>query len=156
MPLPVMLQLDGRRCVVVGGGAVGGRRAAALTAAGAHVVVVAPEISDAARDAAAEVHARRWLVGDADGAALVVVATDDPVVNAAAAGEAEAAGALVNRADDGPAGDLTVMASQRFGPVTVAVDSGVNNPRVSKAVRAKVAEALDPAWIKGLVAEGRR
>ena len=155
MSLAVMLNLKGKRCVVIGGGAVGARRAQAIREAGGRVVVVAPSVFAAAREAADEVHERGWLVGDCAGAHLVVVATDDPVVNAAAAGEAASAGALVNRADDGPAGDFTVMASQRIGPVTVGVDSGVNNPRVSKAVRGRIAEAVTAEWVDGLVAEGR-
>ena len=42
--LPVMLRIEGKRCVIVGGGPVARRRAAALLEAGGRVTVVSPQI----------------------------------------------------------------------------------------------------------------
>ena len=144
--LPVMLRVAGRRCVIVGGGAVAARRARALLAAGAGVTVVAPYI-DAGLDLPGVRRVERaYEPGDLAGAFLVVVATDDDAINEAVAGEAAERGVLVNRADDAAAGDVTVMASGKAGPVTVAVDSGGGSAAAAKAMRDELLTALDPAW----------
>jgi siroheme synthase-like protein len=131
--LPVGLVLAGRRCVVVGGGAVGGRRAASLVAAGAEVVVVDPspgaEVEELAAGGRATVLRRPADPdGDVPGAALVVCATGDPVVDAAVAAAAARSGALVNRADAAGAGDVVLPAVVDHGPLRVAVHGPVGRP----------------------------
>jgi uroporphyrin-III C-methyltransferase / precorrin-2 dehydrogenase / sirohydrochlorin ferrochelatase len=88
----VGLDLVGRRVVVAGAGAVGTRRARALAAEGAHVALVDPFPSDAARGLAqappagrVELVERPVREGDVDGAWLVVAATAHPDVDAAVA-----------------------------------------------------------------------
>ena len=155
MPLPVMLEVDQRRCVLIGGGAVATRRGQALHAAGARIVVVAPAVTDTLAAAAAECHRRVYAEGDLRGAFLVVTAADDAAANRAAAEEAARLGVLVNRADAGPAGDLTFMATARVGTATLAVDSGVTHPRAARAIRDRAAAAVDAAWVASLAAEAR-
>ena len=78
----VGLDLAGRRVLVAGAGAVGTRRARGLAAEGAHVVLVDPTPSDAARELAAappggrvELLERAVRDEDVDAAWLVVAAT---------------------------------------------------------------------------------
>lgn len=144
--LPVMLKVERRRCVVVGGGAVALRRARALVEAGARVEVFAPRIE--ADLAAMQVlcHRRCCEAADLEGAALVVIATDDPAVNDRLSAAARAAGALVNRADAAGEGDLTVAAHRRFGPLTLAVDTGGASAAAAAAIRDELAGHLDAAW----------
>lgn len=142
--LPVMLNVRGRRCVVVGGGAVARRRAAALAAAGAQVTVIAPDVTFAEPGVAVE--RRAYHTGDLAGAFAVVIATDDPQVNAAAAEEARQAGVLINRADDPAAGDFTVPAHVHRGPITLAVHTGGVSPPAAAVIRDELAAALAPHW----------
>ncbi len=144
--LPVMLRVAGRRCVVVGGGAVAARRCRSLVEAGAEVRLIAVEVDGAIERGAVTVHRRAFEPRDVEGAFLVVIATDDPSVNATAAEAAEGAGALVNRADDPPSGDLHWMASHRDGPLTVAVHTGGGSATAAKRLRDVAAGAIDPAW----------
>jgi siroheme synthase-like protein len=148
--LPVMLRVEGRRCVVVGGGPSACRRSAALLDAGAKVTVVAPRIDPAAASAlsarGAAVAARAYQHGDLHGAFLVVVATDDDAVNQAVAAEAAASGVLVNRADAPEEGDFAVPAHGRQGPITLAVYAGGIAPAAAAAIRRELEAALDPAW----------
>ncbi|MEM9566407.1 MAG: NAD(P)-dependent oxidoreductase [Actinomycetota bacterium] len=151
--LPAVLDVAGRRCVVVGAGVGGRRKLAALVAAGARATVIDPAgLDPAARerltpDGAAsttdvDVVARRWQPGDGSDAVLVVVATDDPEVNASVAAEAEATGALVLRADDGDEGDLRLPAVARGRHLTVAVDSGGGSPALAAVARDEIARFL--------------
>ncbi|MEM9881758.1 MAG: NAD(P)-dependent oxidoreductase [Planctomycetota bacterium] len=144
--LPVLLRPAGRRCVVVGGGATAARRARALRDVGAEVVVVAPRVDDAIESLGVTVHRRPVAADDVAEALLVVVATDDPAVNEQTAAWAAAAGALVNRADDPAAGDVTVMAYAQDRGLTVAVDTGGASASAAGAIRDELASRLDPAW----------
>jgi len=146
--LPVMLNVRGRRCVVVGGGSVARRRIAALLEAGGQVTVIAPQVDlDEPMRAQVNVVGRRYQRGDLAGAFLVVIATDQPQVNEAAASEARQLGALVNRADDPASGDVTIPAHAHHGPITLAVHTQSISPAAAAAVRRELSAALDPDWI---------
>lgn len=150
VPLPVQLDVRGRRCVVVGAGAVGTRRVTTLLDHGARVVVVAPDVSDLvaafATDGRIELHRRRAVDGDVDGALLVVACTGDDAVDRSVADAARSRGVLVNRAGDGGAGDLAFPAVVRRGPVRVAVSTGGAAPAVARLLAGRLEEGLDQLW----------
>lgn len=145
--LPVMLKVKGRRVVIVGGGGVAKRRAAALVEAGAAVTVIAPEVVDGIEQPGVTIERRGYEPGDLNGAMLVVVATDDPALNDEVSRYAEAAGVLVNRADDPDAGDVVVPAHRHVGPLTVAVSTGGVSARAGATIRDAMLASLDPAWV---------
>lgn len=144
--LPIMLSVQGRRCVVVGAGGVGVRRAKLLAEAGAVVAVVAPQVHPSARLICVEVHERGFEPSDLDGAFLVVAATDDAEVNRAVAAAAAERGVMVNRADDASAGSLAFMSSHRYGPLTIAVHSGGASASAAGRLRDEIAKQVDPDW----------
>ena len=83
--LPLGIDLFDRQCVVVGGGAIGTRKALTLLHAGAPVTVVSPKVTG---DLAREIDAGRirWVregfrEEHLEGAFLVVMATDDRILN---------------------------------------------------------------------------
>lgn len=145
MRVPLMLEVAGLPTLIVGGGAVARRRGLALAEAGAELLVVAPRV-DVALAAVAEVRLRPYAPGDAAGARLVITASDDPAANAAAAAEGAAAGALVCRADAPEAGEVAFPASQRRGPLTVAVATDGASASAAAAIRRQLSAALDPRW----------
>jgi len=145
--LPIMLRIDGRRCVVIGGGAVAARRVASLLACGAHIHIIAPKIDpalEAQLDDRATWQRRGYQRGDLRGALLAVIATDDAQVNAAAAAEAREHGVLINRADDPEAGDFAVPAHAHHGPLTVAVHTAGISASLAASLRRRLSAALDP------------
>jgi len=148
-PLPVGLRLAGRPCLVVGGGAVAERRVRRLLAAGARVTVVAPTtapgVADLARRDAVVWHPRVFVADDVADAFLVVAATDRTVVNQAVAAAARTAGALVNRVDDGAAGDVDLAAEVRRGPLSVALSTAGSAPAVTAWAAARLEAGLDDA-----------
>jgi siroheme synthase-like protein len=129
--LPLQLRVGQRRCLVVGGGRVATRRVLQLVAHRAQVTVVAPEVSTAiaelAADGAVELHRRAATEADLDGAFLAVLCTDDPGLHDRLA-EA-AATTFVTRAD-GVEGDLSWMSERVVGPLHLAVGTDGRAPAV--------------------------
>jgi uroporphyrin-III C-methyltransferase/precorrin-2 dehydrogenase/sirohydrochlorin ferrochelatase len=142
---PVGLRLAGRRVVVVGGGQVAHRRVAGLLDAGALVTVVSPEVTPALESLVAPGGltwvSRRYERGDLDGAWYAVAATDDPLVNAAVAGEAERARIFCARADDRTASSVWTPAIGRHGDLVVGVHGG-GDPQRAIGVRDAVVAGL--------------
>lgn len=141
---PVTLLLEGRSCLVVGGGPVAERKAAGLVAVDALVTVVAPSVTEALAAMTLEVHRRPFEATDVTGRRLVVSATGRPEVERAVRDAAEAAGVLVNAADDPDACSVLLPAVVRRGPVTVAVSTTGRSPALASVVRDLVADVVGP------------
>jgi precorrin-2 dehydrogenase/sirohydrochlorin ferrochelatase len=156
---PVVLRLEGRRCLVVGGGEVARRKADGLLAAGAVVTVVAPDVDAALQERAADpdlngrltVEPRRYRPDDLAGAWLAVAATDDPDVQQAVFDDGERAGVWVNAADDPDRCAVFLPAVHRRGPVIVAVSTQGTSPALAGWLRDRLAAAL-PARLEELAA----
>jgi len=144
-PYPSGLRLAGRRVVVVGGGQVAQRRLPGLLAAHADVLLVAPDVTPAveAMATAGELRweRRRYQHEDLDLAWYVLAVTDDPVVNAAVASEAERRRVFCVRADDATDATAWTPAVGRHAGVTVAVLGGID-PKRAAAVRDGVLHGL--------------
>ncbi len=144
-PYPLGLRLEGRTVLVVGGGAVASRRIPALLAAGADVLLVSPQarpglegLADAGR---IRWERRGFRPSDADGAWLVLVATDDHTVNQEVSVATEERRIFCVRADDAAAATAWTPAVTRHEKLTVAVLAG-GDPRRSAGLRDAIAERL--------------
>ncbi len=146
---PVALVVEGRPCLVVGGGRVAGRKIAGLLDAGAVVTVVAIEVGEAVRriGGPVTVEERPYRPGEAAAYRLVVTATGVPEVDAAVAGDAEAAGVWVNSDDDPANCSLLLPAVHRDGAVTVAVSTGGASPALAGWLRDRAAAATGGAGV---------
>ncbi|GAB7008944.1 precorrin-2 dehydrogenase/sirohydrochlorin ferrochelatase family protein [Halorubrum trueperi] len=166
--IPLYHDFTGETVLVIGGGSVGTRKASRF-ADEARVVVVSPAFDDLLIDLAADdgdaagpgvdlVRAapdaeavRDWIERLAP--VLVVAATDDGAVNAAAEAAALDAGVLVNRADrstaersaDRDARSAVVPATVEDDPVSVAVSTGGASPALAKALRERVETEIEGA-----------
>jgi siroheme synthase, N-terminal domain len=101
------------------------------------------ELIRAAPDATA---VRGWI--DRCAPALVVAATDDSAVNAAAEAAALDAGILVNRTDVSGGrdpGSVVVPATVEDDPVRVAISTGGRSPALSKALRQRIESEIEGA-----------
>lgn len=141
---PVTLRLSGRPCVVVGGGPVAERKAAGLVGAGARVTVVAPSMTDGIRALGVGVLERPVEADDLRGAFFVVTATGIASVDRWVHERCEAAGTLVNAADDPASCSAFLPAVLRRGPVTVAVSTDGRSPALAATLRDAVAEVVGP------------
>ena len=152
---PIVLRLQGKRCLVVGGGKVALRKVEGLVAAGARVTVVAPEVDEGlahlADDRDVTVEPRPYRGEDVVGAWLVFAATDDPAVQQAVFDDAERAGVWVNSADDPERCAFLLPAVHRREPVLVAVSTQGTSPALAGWLRDRLAGAL-PVRLEALVA----
>ncbi|QHS17529.1 bifunctional precorrin-2 dehydrogenase/sirohydrochlorin ferrochelatase [haloarchaeon 3A1-DGR] len=168
--IPLVHDLSGETVLVVGGGAVATRKARRF-AAEASVIVVSPTFTERLHSAVdrtvgdetdddetgtddGRIELVRQRV-DADDVAtwidraepaLVVAATDDPTINAAAEAAARERDALVNRTDvsgDRDPGSVVVPATVEDGPVTIAITTGATSPAVSRYLRERIETEFD-------------
>jgi precorrin-2 dehydrogenase/sirohydrochlorin ferrochelatase len=144
---PIMLDLAGRRALVVGGGKVALRKAQTLADAGARVRVVAPDIlpefaHDARLECVQETYAARHVVG----VFLAVAATDDEAVNARAAADARAAGALVNVVDRPALCDFIVPSVVERGRLMIAICTGGAAPSLARRIREHLEKEFGPPY----------
>ena len=139
---PLMVPLEGARCLVVGAGQVGARRARVLLRHGARVTIVDP----AARAEAfpgVTVEQRPYRAGDERGFALVVAATSDRSVNHMVGERCRQAGIPVSVADAAEEGTFVFPALCETDDVCVGVVSrDDNHARVAQIAQA-VRELLD-------------
>jgi len=159
---PIFLDMSDRPCLVLGGGPVAERKVEALLAVGARLTVISPVVTERleswAREGRIRVVARRYRSGDLDGYALAFAATDEGGVNAAVAGEGQAAGVWVNAADDPAHCDFILPSVLRRGDLVVAVATGGASPALSRAVREELETYVteDYAVLAEVVTEVRR
>ncbi|WP_178945623.1 uroporphyrinogen-III C-methyltransferase [Kocuria sp. TGY1127_2] len=146
MTYPLGLQLRGREVLVVGGGPVATRRIRALVSDGAHVIVVAPSVSQEIREQShrGELvwHERGFQSSDLDQVWLVLAHTSEPFAQDEVAVEAERRRIFCVKGGDPHAGTAWVPSVAKAHGVTVAVNAG-RDPRRAKAVSSWVSAALD-------------
>jgi precorrin-2 dehydrogenase/sirohydrochlorin ferrochelatase len=159
--LPICLNLQDQPVVIVGGGAVGTQKARDFAGCGARLTVVSPVASPFLHAEAAagrlRLIERAYQPGDTDGAFLVMVATNDPAVNAAIYAEATARGQLVNVCDDPEHCNYIFPARIERGPLTLAIFTHGTSPALSKRVRRELERLLGPEYgeLAALLAEIR-
>lgn len=148
--LPVMLDVRGRRCLVVGGGIVAARKVELLLGAGAIVTVVAPSMSDTLRKLATRKHlqliVRQYISSDLDEAALVVVATDQSLVNRRIALAARKNHVPVNVVDNPSLCTFVFPAIVDRSPLLVAISSSGAAPVLTRLLRARVEAAIPSTY----------
>lgn len=150
--IPLLHDFSGFRVLVFGGGPVGARKSRRFDRE-AEVIVVAPAFADAdfgdaslERDSPDPAEVSEWI--DRTDPALVVAATDDSDVNAAAEDAARERGILVNRADhssERAPGSVVVPATVRSDPVVVGVSTQGKAPGVSAVLRDEIEDQLEGA-----------
>ncbi len=151
---PVSLRVEGRACLVVGGGRVATRKVVGLLHCGAMVTVVAPDVSGAIDELAANpstagpgsltIHRRPYRPPEAANYWLAFAATGDPAVDAAVAEDAGSAGVWVNSADDFEHCSFLLPSVHRQGPIVLAVSTSGRSPALARWLRRHLAAAVGP------------
>ena len=147
--IPLLVDPAGLRVLIVGGGAVALRKAKQLGQMGAQLRLVAPELSEELEallhERGSTVERRAYATGDIDDAQLVFAATNDRLVNAQIASDADAENRLVNVTDLAEGGTFSVMATHHRGALTIGV-SGGGVPAAALKIRDAIAERFDARY----------
>lgn len=138
------LRLEGEPCLVVGAGPIAARKATSLLECGARVTVVAPQVCDQVEQLPVVLERRRYRAGEAAAYRLVVTATGDPAVDREVYLDAQAAGVLVNAADDPASCSFLMPAVLRSGDVSVAVSTAGVSPWLAGWVRRRIGSVVGP------------
>ena len=137
-PLPLFVDMRGKRALVVGGGCVAQRKIETLVDHGCQVTVITPEATDKIRDLAdrglIELILRSFDSKDVQGSFLVFACTDSPELNRRVTEIAEAAGALVNCVDSKEP-EVSTPATLRRGDLQVAVSTAGASPALARRIR---------------------
>jgi precorrin-2 dehydrogenase/sirohydrochlorin ferrochelatase len=167
---PVMLDGSRFKALVVGGGSVAVRKAMGLLEGGVPVTIVAPVLCEEveqlwSRFADLSVLQRVYESTDAEGATIVIAATNDAGVNRRVADDGRARGALVNVVDNPKAGNFVTPSVHRSGDLAIAVSTG-RTPAVAAAIRSELGRRFDARYDSAigalralrdrLLGEGRR
>src|SRR5580698_11161264 len=151
MPLfPISLKLRGRLCVVVGGGVIAESKIQSLLAAEAHVVVVAPEVTETvvawARAGQIEWQVKAFATDDLCGAFLVVAGTSSPQVNHEVFQQCEAEGILCNVVDDPEFCHFYYPAVLRRGALQIAISTEGQSPALAQRLRRELEAQFGPEY----------
>jgi siroheme synthase-like protein len=136
---PILLNIQGKKCLVVGGGEVALRKAQMLLEHDAIVEIVSPafcpELNQLAKDGAIRAIHKAYKTEHLNDALLVVAATDDAKVNEKVAAEARKMGVLVNVVDKLDISDFIVPSYFRHGDIIVAVSTSGKSPALARKIR---------------------
>ncbi|MBQ3463679.1 MAG: bifunctional precorrin-2 dehydrogenase/sirohydrochlorin ferrochelatase [Clostridia bacterium] len=137
---PIMLNIDGRKCVVIGGGAVALRKANKLRECGGNVVVISPEFADGFEGftTVKKEYERR----DLEGAFVVTAATNDKELNRQITADAREMKILAYAVDDAEVSDFILPASKTVGDITVAASTNGKYPYLAKRIRDEISDNI--------------
>jgi len=149
--LPILVDLEGRPCLVVGGGDVAARKVEMLLDVGARPRVVAIRIGErleeiAAAQPAVTLERRAYRASDLAGMALAFAATDDPSLQEEIARQARAAGIWLNAVDEPERCSFVMPAVLDRSPLVVAVSTSGASPALARRIRDDVAALLGPEY----------
>ena len=126
------------------------RKAISLLKAGADITLIAPEINEGVRSLVDD-EAIRWInrgyqPGDLEGAALAIVAVDDPSVGKKVSEEATKLNVLINVADIPRQCTFTLSSLIERGDLLITISTGGKCPAFSRHMRLKLEEVIDDAY----------
>ncbi|HTR85099.1 MAG TPA: NAD(P)-dependent oxidoreductase [Reyranella sp.] len=146
---PLFLSLQRRRVLVVGGGDQAARKAELLLLAGAQVMLIADTVTGDVAQLIGEGHVswsgRTFDETDLLGVMLVIVASDDEVLQTRVSQAAQRRAVPVNVVDKPALSSFLMPSIVDRGPVTVAVSTGGAAPALARKVRAEIERALPAA-----------
>ena len=144
---PLFVDLSDTSVLIIGAGKIAKRRILALLPFAGNVTVLAPEfdpeLEELARQGELTLRRGRYTPGDELDARLVLAATDDRELNAAAARWCRERGIPVNDCSDKSLCGFYFPGVARRGDVVVGVTAGGKDHALARAVREKIQALLD-------------
>ncbi len=145
---PVMLNLEGRVCVVVGGGEVAVRKVQSLLDVGARIWVISPQLhlklaalAESGQIAVHQTAYKSGMLAELE-PLLVFAATSDAALNQQIVNEARSIGALANAVNAQGEHDFMNMATIERGSVRIGVFSGGASPELVSHIREQISDLI--------------
>ena len=139
---PILLNIQGKKCLVAGGGKVALRKVKVLLEHGANVEIVSPvfcpELNQLAADGAIRAIQRDYKSEDLQHAFIAIAATDDAKTNERVASEARRREVLTNVVDDPKNSDFIVPSYFERGYVIIAVSTSGRSPALARKIRSEL------------------
>lgn len=143
---PVLLQVEGRRCVVIGGGAAAADKAAALAGCGARVEIIDHEpgarVEELAADGNVTLQRRRYRAADLDGAFVAICCRRERPLIDDVARDAAVAGIPLNVLDEPRHCSFIAPAVVRCGDLIVAISTSGHAPALAVRLRQQLERQL--------------
>ena len=147
---PMLVKLEGKRCLVVGAGKVGEPKIGGLIDTGACVHVIALEATEAVQEWAKAgkitLELRAFAAGDLEGTFLAVVATASRALNGSIYREAQRRGVLCNVVDVPEYCDFYYPAVVRRGDLQIAISTNGRSPSLSQKLRQQLERQFGPGY----------
>jgi len=148
--LPVFMNLKQHDCLIVGGGEVATRKTSLLLDAHAHVLVLAPTLTDTMTEwldkGQIRHETRDFVADDVRGKSLVIAATDDESVNQAVHSAATAVNIPVNVVDNPDLCTFIMPSIVDRSPVIAAISTGGASPVLARMIRSRLESLLPSAY----------
>lgn len=147
---PILLNIQGRKCLVAGAGNIAAGKIAGLLRHGAKIVVVAPRavpaIKEQARKDALTLHSREFSPNDVKGAFLVIAATNSSEVNGEIFRACRKHRVLCNAVDDPEHCDFFYPAVVRRGQLQIAISTNGRSPGLAARLRRELEAQFGRDW----------
>jgi len=155
---PILLNIQGKKCLVVGGGNVALRKVQALLEQGANVEIVSPnfcpELNKLAKEGTVRAINRDYKPEDLKETFIAIAATDDVKTNERLAAQARRLGILVNVVDDPNNSDFIVPSYFRRGDIIIAVSTSGRSPALARKIRSELEKSFQAEYAQlALVAD---
>lgn len=148
---PILLDLNGKLCVVVGGGRVAERKVRSLLQVGARVKVISPQLTHSLsclKGKGKIIHCQRsFRSGDLHKAFLAIAATDDRRANERVFGQALNRKIPVNVVDDPAHSSFIVPSLVQKGDLLIAISTSGQSPALARALRQKLQKEIGAEYI---------
>ncbi len=154
--LPVMLNTEGKKCVIVGGGRAAAIKAKTLIKNGADVTVISEKLSKDFDGLDVNFIQKPYSPSDVCDCFITIAATDSADLNHRVGEDAKKHGALFLSCD-GVDSDLMFTAYTRSGSVTAAVSTNGAYPLLGAKIRDELTEKCERySDLCGILAEYRK
>ncbi|MEG6565396.1 bifunctional precorrin-2 dehydrogenase/sirohydrochlorin ferrochelatase [Thermoanaerobacterium saccharolyticum] len=136
---PIMLNITNKNCLVVGGGKVAYRKILSLFEFGATITVLSSsfidEILELCKSHKIKLVKRNYQKNDVENYFLVVVATNDRLINKEISDECKKKNILVNVVDDKELSTFIVPSVMKKGDLTISVSTNGKSPLLARRIK---------------------
>lgn len=162
MSYPIMLNLQGKSCVIIGGGKVASRKVSHLLETGAKISVISPEVTETLHQWHEEGRIR-WIKQTYQRETLlsceptlVFATTNSATLNQKIQVVCTQIGVWCNRVDDPQTSDFHNMAAVNNPPITIAISTHGASPSLLKHIKSVIGSTIGDeygtlaSWLKNL------